>query len=225
MPGRPRRWPQRAAGTGRATAHTLAGLLAGLVTWAVLGLIAVLWLTAVYSLVEGPTGHWLLAVGYVVAVPAGPLAALAAVRGLAGMQRARFATFLDVDIEAPGRRPARGARPSSGARPSRSGGRLAARSARQLGYHLSTLVTGVAGGIAVALGWLLAAPRVACTVAGPTRGRPAACWGRPGRRRWPGRSRRWRAAAPRSSPRPTPSGAASNAISTTAPSSACCRWR
>ncbi|WP_235014050.1 histidine kinase [Parafrankia sp. Ea1.12] len=165
VPGRPRRWPQRAAGTGRATAHTLAGLLAGLVTWAVLGLIAVLWLAAVYSLVEGPTGHWLLAVGYVVAVPAGPLAALAAVRGLAGMQRARFATFLDVDIEAPGRRPARGARPSSGARPSRSGGRLAARSARQLGYHLSTLVTGVAGGIAVALGWLLAAPRVACTVA------------------------------------------------------------
>jgi signal transduction histidine kinase len=116
----------------RATGHLIVGALLAIGSWVLLGLLALLWGSAIYSLVTGPVGPWYLPVAYVLAVPGGLLALLWCVRQLAGAQRARFRRTLGLRIEAPA---------TSGwwlIRPWRT-----ASTWRQLAYHLVALVTAV----------------------------------------------------------------------------------
>jgi signal transduction histidine kinase len=112
------------------------GVGAGMV---IAGLVVV-WLAAVWSLVEGPTGAWVLAVVYVVAAVAVPLLLPWWVRACSALQRARFGTLLGVEIQAPPavdrRRAWRG--PATW---------------RQLGYHLMAPVGGTVGALLVATCW------------------------------------------------------------------------
>jgi signal transduction histidine kinase len=137
----------------RPTLHALAGLAAGLVVGAVLGMLVLVWLAAIWSLIDWPVGGWGHAALYLAVVLAGPAPLLWAVRGFGALQRARFRAVLEVDIPAP---PARvpGAWPL---RPVRAWGAPA--TWRQLGYHLLAAVGGTAGGALVAACW--AAPVLA----------------------------------------------------------------
>jgi signal transduction histidine kinase len=130
----------------RPTLHALAGLGVGAVTGALLGGLVLGWLAAIWSLVDGPTGAWELAVFYVVVAAAGPVLLLWSVQGLGALQRARFGATLGVAVPPPGG--------SDGAwllRPVRAWGAPA--TWRQLGYHLLAMTVGVAGGALVAACW------------------------------------------------------------------------
>jgi signal transduction histidine kinase len=85
----------------RATWHLIAGAALALATATVLGLVVLLWGSAIYSLIGGPTGAWYLPVAYVVAVPGGLLALLWCVRQLATAQRSRFRRTLGMTITPP----------------------------------------------------------------------------------------------------------------------------
>jgi signal transduction histidine kinase len=137
----------------RPTLHALAGLAAGLGVGAVLGGLVLVWLAAIWSLVDWPVGGRGYATLYVAAVLAGPVLVLWAVRGFGALQRSRFRAVLGVDIPAP---PARvpGAWPL---RPLRAWGAPA--TWRQLGYHLLAATGGTAAGALVAACW--AAPVLA----------------------------------------------------------------
>jgi signal transduction histidine kinase len=116
----------------RATGHLIAGVLLAIGSWVLLGLLALLWGAAIYSLVTGPSGSWYLPVAYALAVPSGLLALLWCVRALADAQRARFRLTLGIRIEEPA---------SSGwwlIRPWRT-----ASTWRQLAYHLLSLAAAV----------------------------------------------------------------------------------
>jgi signal transduction histidine kinase len=131
----------------RPTLHALAGLVAGLGGGAVLGAVAVVWLAAIWSLIDWPVGGWGHAALYVAAVLAGPVLLLWGVRGFGALQRARFRATLGVHIQAP---PGGGA----GAWPLRPVRAWASPATwRQLGYHLLALVGGTAGGALVAACW------------------------------------------------------------------------
>jgi signal transduction histidine kinase len=137
----------------RPTVHALAGLGAGAVTGVLLGGLVLCWLAAIWSLVDGPTGGWELAVLYVVVALAGPVLLLWSVRGLAALQLARFRAVLGVEIPAP---------PGAGAwllRPVRAWRTPA--TWRQLGYHLLAMVGGTAGGALVAACWSAPVPAAA----------------------------------------------------------------
>ena len=131
----------------RPTLHALAGLAAGLVVGAVLGMLVLVWLAAIWSLIDWPVGGWGHATLYVAVVLAGPVLLLWAARGFGALQRARFRAVLGIDLPAP---PARvpGAWPM---RPLRAWGAPA--TWRQLGYHLLAAVGGTAGGALVAACW------------------------------------------------------------------------
>jgi signal transduction histidine kinase len=136
----------RSARSWRATLHALAGLPLGLGAGAALAGVVVVWVAAVWSLVDGPTGAPVLAVLYVVVAVASPLPLLWCVRGFGAVQRARFRAVLGVEIPAP----------PNGAgdwplRPIRSW--RAPTTWRQLGYHLLALVIGTVGGVLVAACW------------------------------------------------------------------------
>jgi signal transduction histidine kinase len=131
----------------RPTAHALAGLAAGAVTGAVLGGLVLGWLAAIWSLVDGPTGGWELAVFYVAVAVAGPVLLLWGIQGLGAMQRARFGAVLGVEVAAPPRA-AGGGWPLRPVRAWR-----APPTWRQLGYHLLAMVGGTAGGLLVAACW------------------------------------------------------------------------
>jgi signal transduction histidine kinase len=133
-----------AARDWRPTVHALAGLAAGVLTAAVLGGLAIGWLAAILSLVDGPTGGWELAWFYVVVALAGPLLLPWAVQGLGALQRARFRAVLGVEIAAP-------PRPAAGAPLLRAW--RAPATWRQLGYHLLTMISGTAGGLLVVIFW------------------------------------------------------------------------
>jgi len=137
----------------RPTLLALTGLVAGLGVGAVLGALVLVWLAAIWSLVDWPVGGWGYATLYVAAVLAGPVLLLWAVRGFGALQRVRFRAVLGVDIPAP---PARvpGAWPL---RPLRAW--AAPATWRQLGYHLLAVVGGTAAGGLVAVCW--AAPVLA----------------------------------------------------------------
>ena len=137
-----------AARSWRPTLHALAGLAAGAGVGAVLAGLVVVWLAAIWSLVDGPTGGWGLAVLYAAVALAGPVLLLWACGGSAPCS-------------------GRGSAPCSG---SRSRHRPAAAAGgwpllrpvrawrapatwRQLGYHLLALVGGTAGGALVAACW------------------------------------------------------------------------
>jgi signal transduction histidine kinase len=122
----------------RATRHLVAGALLAAGSWVLLGLLFLLWGSAIYSLITGPTGPSYLPVAYVLAVPAGLLALLWCVRRLAGAQRARFHRGLGVTIEAPA---------ASGSwliRPWRT-----ASTWRQLAYHLVALAAAVPASLSI----------------------------------------------------------------------------
>ena len=87
----------------RPTLHALAGLVAGVGGGAVLGALVVVWLAAIWSLIDWPVGGWGNALLYAAAALAGPVLLLWVVRGLGAMQRARFRAVLGVEIPAPPR--------------------------------------------------------------------------------------------------------------------------
>jgi signal transduction histidine kinase len=140
----------------RATLHALLGAPLAVGACAVIAGLVVVWLAAVWSLAEGPTGGRLLAVLYVVVAVAGPVALPWCVLAFGAVQRARFHTVLGVEIAAPprvaGRWPLRLVRPWR-----------APATWRQLGYHLLALVVGAVGGALVAICWsaVALAPRYA----------------------------------------------------------------
>jgi signal transduction histidine kinase len=143
----------------RPTLHALAGLVAGLGVGAVLGMLVLVWLAAIWSLVDWPVGGWGHAALYAAVVLAGPVLLLWSVRGFGALQRARFRAVLGVDIPAP---PADGA----GAwplRPVRAWGAPA--TWRQLGYHLLAMAGGTAAGGLVAACWLAPVLAVAALAA------------------------------------------------------------
>jgi signal transduction histidine kinase len=114
---------------GRLVPGVLLGLLLGAFTAAIFGFVGVLWFAAVWSLADGPTGAWVLAVVYGVTAVAAPLPLLWCVHGLSVLQRDRLGRMSGVPIELP---------------PTRRSWR-AAGTWRQLGYHLAaaTLVVAV----------------------------------------------------------------------------------
>ncbi|MDF2745595.1 MAG: putative two-component system sensor kinase, partial [Actinomycetia bacterium] len=132
----------------RPTLHVLAGMAAGAGVGAVLAGLVVIWLAAIWSLIDGPVGGWELAVLYSAVALAGPVLLLWAVRGFGALQRARFRTVLGIEIPAPPRG-AGGGFPLL--RPVRAW--RAPATWRQLGYHLLALVGGTAGGALVAACW------------------------------------------------------------------------
>jgi signal transduction histidine kinase len=134
------------ARTWRVTLHVLVGLLIGVGACAVMVGLVVVWLAAVWSLFEGPTGARWLAVLYVVVTVAGPVALPWCVQAFGAVQRARFRTVLGVEIAAPP--PVAGRWPLRLVRPWR-----APSTWRQLGYHLLALAVGAVGGALVAICW------------------------------------------------------------------------
>ena len=128
----------------RPTLHALTGLAAGLGVGAVLGGLVVVWLAAIWSLVDWPVGGQGIAVLYAAVALAGPVLLLWGVRGFGTLQRARFRAVLGVEIPAPPRGPAG----SWALRPVRAW--RAPATWRQLGYHLLALVGGTLGGVLVA---------------------------------------------------------------------------
>jgi DNA-binding NarL/FixJ family response regulator/signal transduction histidine kinase len=145
----------------RATLHALVGLVAAAGAGAVLAGLLVASLAAIWSLVDGPTGGWWLAVTYVVVAAAGPVALLWCVLGFGAVQRARLRATLGVEIPAPPL--AAGTGPLRLVRPWR-----AAATWRQLGYHLLALVVGAGGGALVAGCWSAVVPALGYAV-GPWR--------------------------------------------------------
>jgi signal transduction histidine kinase len=131
----------------RPTLHALTGLAAGLGVGAVLGGLVVVWLAAIWSLVDWPVGGQGIAVLYAAVALAGPVLLLWGVRGFGTLQRARFRAVLGVEIPAPPRGPA-----GSWALPPVRAWRAPA-TWRQLGYHLLALVAGTLGGVLVAACW------------------------------------------------------------------------
>jgi len=130
----------------RATLHALAGLPLGAGACAVVAGLVVAWLAAVWSLLGGPTGGWVLAVTYLVVAVATPVSLPWCVRAFGALQRARFRAVLGVEIPAPPR--VAGGWPLRLVRPWR-----APATWRELGYHLLALVVGGAGGALVATCW------------------------------------------------------------------------
>jgi signal transduction histidine kinase len=145
-----------AARSWRPTLHALTGLVAGLGVGAVLATLLLVWLAAIWSLVDWPVGGWGHAVLYAAVALAGPVLLLWSARGFAALQRARFRAVLGVEIPAP---PGAGAWPPRPVRAWR-----APATWRQLGYHLLAMAGGTAGGALVAACWsapLLAAAYLA----------------------------------------------------------------
>lgn len=139
--------PLVAPRTWRMTFHGVAGMFLGATTGLVIWLVVVLWWAALLSLVDGPTGRWLLPVLYVCVVVFGPLALLPPfVRFFSALQRERFRALLGVEIAGPRHDPGTGWR------------RLlrpwtAASTWRQLTYHLLAPLVGGLGGVVVLLCW------------------------------------------------------------------------
>jgi signal transduction histidine kinase len=130
-----------------ATLDAVAGLPLAAGAWLVVTVLAVGWGAAVWSLVDGPTGAWGLAVFYVLVALAAPLAFPWVIRAFGAAQRARLRGTLRVELLAPPSGPA--SWPLGLLWPWR-----AASTWRQLAYHLVALAVVVAGGALVALCWL-----------------------------------------------------------------------
>jgi signal transduction histidine kinase len=134
----------------RATLHAILGLALGISACAVIVGLVVVWFAAVWSLLDGPTGGWVLAVAYVAMAVTGPVLLLWCVRAFGALQRARFRAVLGVEIPAPPR--VAGGWPLRLVRPWRTPATW-----RQLAYHLLALVIGAVGGALVAICWLAGA--------------------------------------------------------------------
>jgi signal transduction histidine kinase len=132
--------------TWQATFHVVAGLFLGATTGAVIWFAGVLWWAAVLSLVEGPTGYWMLPVLYVFVAVLGPLAVPPCARFFSALQRERFRALFGVEIAAPKHDPGTGWRRAF--RPWTAGSTW-----RQLAYHLLAPLLGGLGGLVVVLCW------------------------------------------------------------------------
>jgi signal transduction histidine kinase len=108
--------------TGAALALTAVGLMAGVV---------ILWVAAIASLIDGPTGNWYLPPTYVIAAVFGPVPLLWLSRQFGDEQRSRFRRLLRVDIPRP-------PRPAGRWTPWRPW--LSSATWRQFGYHLVACV-------------------------------------------------------------------------------------
>ena len=145
------------AAAWRATRNGLAALLVATVTTVLLGVLGVLWGAAVYTLLNWPVGGWSHAALYLTMVIAGPVLALWAVQGLTALQRSRFRAVAGVDIPGSSRAAER--------KPWPVGPWLAAGTWRQLAFHVLSVGTGAAGGLAAAC-WLAPAAAIGYLVAG-----------------------------------------------------------
>ena len=141
------------APTWRATGNAMAALLVALVGGVLLGGLIVIWGAAIQSLVDWPVGGWSHAALYIAVVLAGPVLMLAAVQGLTALQRSRLHITLGLDFPAGSRAAER--------KPWPIGPWFAAATWRQLGFHLLSIFTGVAGGGLVAACWLAPAAAIA----------------------------------------------------------------
>jgi signal transduction histidine kinase len=139
--------PLAAPRSWQATFHLITGAFLGAAVGAVFAAVGVVWWSAVYSLVDGPTGHALLPVVYVFAALAAPLAVLQSAHFASVLQRERFRALLGVEIPPPPR--AIGAGWRRLVRPWRAGSTW-----RQLAYHVLAAVLGPLAGIAVVLCWV-----------------------------------------------------------------------
>jgi signal transduction histidine kinase len=146
------------APTWRATRNALAASLVALVGGVLLGGLGLIWGAAIESLVDWPVGGWSHAALYIAVVLAGPVLALAAVQGLTALQRSRLHLTLGLDIPARSRGAER--------RPWPIGPWFTAATWRQLGFHLLSIFTGVAGGVLVAACWLAPVAAVVYLAAG-----------------------------------------------------------
>jgi hypothetical protein len=133
--------------TWQASFHAVAGMFLGAATGAAVWLLGVLWWAAVVSLVEGPTGSWMLAVLYVVVAVPEPAGRAAPICGSsARCTGSGFRVVLGVEIAVPRHDPGTGWRRLL--RPWAAGSTW-----RQLAYHLLALPLGGLGGLAVMLCW------------------------------------------------------------------------
>ena len=152
----------------RSTLQVLTGLPLVALTWAGLGVLAVGWWAALWSLIDGPTGAWELPVVYVLVVLIAPLPLPWLARGFGALQRARFRAIHGVELLGPPR--GTGSVLALLLRPWRTAGAW-----RQLGYHVVALVVSGAGGLLVLLCWL-ALPLTAAAAAGRRDGGVSALW-------------------------------------------------
>jgi signal transduction histidine kinase len=152
----------------RPTLHALAGLVAATGVGALLGALVIVWLAAIWALVDWPVGGWSNAMLYATAVLVGPVLLALGVRGFGALQRARFRVVLGVEVPAPPRVAAAAGAGGWALWPVRAW--RVPSTWRQLGYHLLALVGATAGGVLVAVCWsapLLAVVYVAGRQAGP----------------------------------------------------------
>jgi len=150
----------------RATRNAVPALLVAAVGAALLGVIGLLWGAAILALLTGPGdgGHVVLYVAYVIV---GPVLALAAVQGVAAVQRSRLRAVAGVDLPPVPRTAMR--------RPWPIGPWLSAGTWRQIAFHTLSIATGAGAGLVIAC-WLAPLAAIGYLVVG----RPSAAAGAAG---------------------------------------------
>jgi signal transduction histidine kinase len=130
----------------RATRNALAGLVVAVVSAVILGLPCVLWVAAIFAVTgdENNPGHIALYVATILVIP---LVLPWLVLGQTALQRSRLHATLGLEFPAALRPASLGPWPLGPLRSSATW--------RQLGYHVVSLFTGLAGGALVVACWLL----------------------------------------------------------------------
>ena len=140
----------------RATRNGLAALLVAVVGTILIGGIGVVCGAAIFALATG-AGDWGHVTLYAAVVVVGPVLALWAIQGVTALQRSRLHAVAGVDIPAGSR--------AADRKPWPVGPWLAAGTWRQIGFHVLSVGTGCAAGLAaacwlspaIAIGYLIAA--------------------------------------------------------------------
>jgi signal transduction histidine kinase len=139
----------------RATRNGLAALLVAVVGTILVGGIGVVWGAAIFSLATG-AGDWGHVTLYATVVIVGPVLALWAIQGVTALQRSRLRSVAGVEIPAGSQAFER--------KPWPIGPWLAAGTWRQIAFHVLSIGTGFAAGLAAAC-WLAPAIAVAYLIA------------------------------------------------------------
>ncbi|HEX5189213.1 MAG TPA: histidine kinase [Streptosporangiaceae bacterium] len=140
----------------RATRNGLAALLVAVVGTILVGGIGVVWGAAIFALLTG-AGDWGHVTLYATFVIVGPVLALWAIQGVTALQRSRLHAVAGIDIPAGSR--------AFDRKPWPIGPWLAASTWRQIAFHVLSIGTGFAAGLAaacwlappIAVGYLIAA--------------------------------------------------------------------